>query len=139
MDKDTKLMLGRILGEIYRVESAMGMDCRAGPARIYGLLKGFETAIDEELAEIGGVEAAKIKAVMDVLEPIWRDEERLAAFTGFYDIEDELEARRVSRGDAIKILSYLNANGQFREVIGKMNSQNSPVECKTFELSEWDS
>lgn len=139
MDRDIKMMLGKILGELYRVESAIGMDCPATPARVYGLLRGIETAIDEELAEIGDVEAAKIKAVMDVLEPIWMSEEELEKFKGYYDIEPKLEARGVDREDAIKILRYLNANGQFREVIVKMNSQHSPVECKTFELTEWDS
>ena len=139
MGRDTKVMLGKILGEIYRMESAIGMDCPASPARIYGLLRGFETAIDDELAEVGGVEATKVKGVMDVLEPIWRNEDRLADFKGYYDIESDLEERGIYREDAIKILRYLFANGQFREVILKMNSQHSPVECKTFELGEWDS
>ncbi len=75
---------------------------------------------------------------MDVLEPIWADEEKLKNFRGFYDIERELEQRGVHRSDAIAILRYLKANHQFTDVIEKMDSSHSPSECRRFELTEWD-
>lgn len=133
-----KRAFGKLLGELYRMQSALGMNCPATPGQIYGLLNGFETVIDEELDGIGSISAKKFDAVIDVLNHIWADEDRLAEFKGYYDIEGELTARGVDRIEAIRIIRYLKANGQFLDLIQKMNSQYSPVECKTFELDEWN-
>ncbi|MEN8131689.1 MAG: hypothetical protein ABFS45_16175 [Pseudomonadota bacterium] len=139
MDKEQKLFLGKMLGEIYRMERANdNVACHVRSAHIYALLNGFEHAIDRELEMIGYVSKEKLKAVMDVLDPIWADRERLEKFKGFYDIERKLSAKGVDRGDAIAILTYLKANGQFTEIIDKMDSSHSPTECRTFELSDWD-
>lgn len=139
MDKDTKRLFGRLLGEVFRIQKAIPqLSCAASDAQIYGLLSGFEGAVDEILERTGDISAEKVKAVMDVLEPIWSDEERLKKFKGFYDIERELQQHGVDRSDAIAILTYLKANHQFTDVIEKMDSSYSPSECRRFELTEWD-
>ena len=137
MQQSIKILLGKILGEIYRVQNASKM-CAASPGRIYGLLNGIEDAIDYELDTMSLITRDKVKAVCDVLNPIFSDSKRLEEFTGFYDIEGELKGKGVNRVDAIRILKYLKAEGRFIGVIEKMNSENSPIECKTFELNEWD-
>lgn len=139
MDKDTKRLFGMLLGEVFRIQRAMpDMTCAASDAQIYGLLNGFEGSIDEILERTGDISSEKVKAVMDVLEPIWADQEKLKNFRGFYDIEGELGRRGVDRSDAIAILRYLKANHQFTDVIEKMDSSGSPAECRRFELTEWD-
>lgn len=75
---------------------------------------------------------------MDILDPIWSDKSKLDDFGGFYDIERELQLNGVDRPEAYRILKYLKANGQYSTVIDKMDSSGSPVECRTFELTEWD-
>jgi len=43
---DTKKLLGKILGEIYRIQKHTdGIACAASGQQIYGLLKGIEEAI----------------------------------------------------------------------------------------------
>lgn len=139
MDKDTKQLFGRLLGEVFRIQRAMpDIACAASDAQIYGLLNGFEDSLVEILERTGYISSEKVKAVMDVLEPIWTDEEKLKNFRGFYDIERELDQRGVDRSDAIAILRYLKANHQFTDVIEKMDSSYSPTECRRFELTEWN-
>ena len=139
MNVKTKIMLGKILGEIYRIQNSSNvMQCPASPGRIYGLLNGIEDAIDAEIQTDSLISTDKVDAVCKVLDPIFSDPTKLDEFSGFYDIEDELNERDVDRSDAIRILTYLYADGKLATVIDKMNSKNSPVECKTFGLSEWD-
>lgn len=139
MDKETKLLFGKILGEIYRIQRVSDeIACPAIPGQIFALLNGFEDAVDKEIEMMGSITKEQVRAVMDVLDPIWMDREKLANFKGFYDIENELQRRGVDRVDAISILTYLKANHQFEEIIDKMNSSGSPTECRRFELSEWD-
>lgn len=139
MDKETRLLLGKILGEVYRIQrSSKEMACGASDSHIYALRNGFEHAVKEEIDRIGEITDDQVKAVMDVLEPIWMDQEKLKAFKGFYDIESDLQRRGVDRVEAIRILRYLKANHQFTEVIAKMDSSGSPSECRRFDLDEWD-
>ena len=140
MEQDTKLLFGKILGEIYRIQKATdGIACPASPGQVYALLNGFEDAVDQEIEMMGSITKDQVRAVMDVLDPIWMDQEKLANFKGFYDIENELQSRGVDRWDAIGVLTYLKANHQFEEIIAKMDTSGSPSECRRFELSEWDS
>jgi hypothetical protein len=139
MEQDHRVLLGKILGEIYRLQRGNeDVSCPASDSHIFALLNGFEGAINEELNRIGFVTEAEVRAVMDVLEPIWLDKEKLDAFKGFYDIEHKLEAVGVGRSKAIGILKFLHANQQFTDVIKKMDTSGSPIECRTFELDEWD-
>lgn len=139
MKNESKLLLGKLLGELYRIQrSSSEVSCPASDGQIYALLNGFEDAVNEELESIGFVSSDKVKSVMDILEPIWIDPEKLSKFKGFYDIERDLEDRGVDRSDAIRILKYLKANHQFTEIIAKMDTSGSPSECRKFELSDWD-
>lgn len=137
MDTDTKRLLGKILGEIYRIQKASDIPCAASDSQVYGLLNGFEDSISEVLEEIGIISSEKVQIVMDILEPIWADPEKLSNFKGFYDIEPDLKNNSVSRIEAIQILKYLKANHQFEEIIAKMDTSNSPMECRRFEISDW--
>ena len=136
LDQNT-LLLGKLLAEIYRLQKNANVPT-VDDACIYGLKNGFESAIRDEVERIGSISGQQLKHVMNVLEPIWQNKAKLAAFKGFYDIERELADGGVDRTDAIHILTYLSQTGQFAEVIAKMDSSNSPGECRTFKLDEWD-
>ena len=135
---ETKLLLGKLLGEIYRLQNASGVRSGIGEAQIYGLRNGFENCIAHELEMIGFVSEEKLDAVGDVLNGYFDDEKKLEAFKGFYDIEHALQSKGVDRSLAIRILNYYNANHQFTNVIAKMDSSGSPSECRTFELNEFE-
>lgn len=137
-NKKQKIMFGKILGEMYRLQNLTGKKERSSPAQIYALLNGFEDAIDSEIEGIGFISNEMLQSVMDVLDPIWSDDSKMEEFKGFYDIENDLKKRGVDRYNALKIIKYLKANGQFTSLIEKMNSVHSPSECKTFTLYDWD-
>ena len=139
MDTDTKLLLGKLLGEVYRIQkNNEDITCSVENAQIYGLLNGFETAIDYELEIMGHITNEQLTAVSKVLMPIFNDKEKLNEFQGFYDIEDELKSLGVDRVEAIKILTYFKAKNQFISIIEKMDSSGSPSECRKFDLYERD-
>ncbi|MGI2294158.1 hypothetical protein [Paenibacillus sp. GXUN7292] len=106
---------------------------------MYGLLNGMETIVDEEISRIGFISNEKFSAMCKILDGYFYDQTNLDKFRGFYDIESELNSVGVDRSEAIRILTYLKANGSYEELIDKMNSQYSPVECKRFKVSELDS
>ena len=132
-----KLLFGKLLGEMYRIQNKLGIGY-VGEATIYGLVNGFDDVIDEEIESIGHVTHDEIRAVVEVLNPYHLDPKKFEELDGYYDVEDDLESRGIDRPKAKAILKYFNANGQFRAVIDKFNSMNSPIECKTFDLNEWE-
>lgn len=136
-DRLTKVVFGKILGEIYRLQRAGGLPVPSDQGRIYGLLNGIEQAIDEELTSVGFISNAQISHAQAVLDRYFYDEDKLDAFQGFYDVEAELERGGVDRGDAIPILRYFLASGRYVDLIEKMNGKGSPIECKDFSLDEW--
>jgi len=132
---DNKRLLGKLLGEIYRLQRTNGM-ITAGEAHTFALLNGFEDAINEELEAIGQITVEQVRHVRRVLGRYFDDRELLNSLHGFYNIEDELEAGGVDRVTAIDIFKYLKTRGDFEEIIQRMDSGHSPEECRRFELNE---
>ena len=137
IDKN-KVFLGKILGEIHRIQSGMNIPQGLSKGKIYGLLNGFEDEIEDSLQSIGYVSSQEVKSVIDVLDSIKNDSQKLNSFKGFYDLEGELKELGIDRGKLMRILTYFNANGQFHEFIEKMKGIGSPSECQTFDLDEFD-
>ena len=138
-NKDIALLLGKVLGEVYRLQNNQGVPVGVSKGHIYGLLHGFERAIKEELGDIGFVSEDESVAVDEVLDEHFYDQEKLAEFSGFYDIEDDLSGKEIDRGKAIRVLRYLYADDRFTDLIEKINnSGNSPTECSTLELQSWE-
>ena len=137
MEKELRVLFGKILGEIYRFQRASDVVvCPASQGRIYALLNGFEGAVERELEVVGTISDTQVKAVTDILLVVWQDKNRLNHFKGYYDLEADLQRRNISREQAIKIFTYLKANHQFVDLIERMNSSHSPSECKNFDLDE---
>lgn len=138
MEKATKQLLGKILGEIYRLQTNTQIPCAASEGRIYGLLHGVEEAIDSELERVGFIPANKVLAMVEILDAINLDEEKLANFKGYRQIEHLVHSNDISRGEASVILKYFKGEDMFTDIIEKMDTTNSPYELRTFELSEFD-
>jgi uncharacterized protein YfbU (UPF0304 family) len=135
MDKDTKRMLGFILGQIYRLQKRLDPAmCPASDAEIYGLTHGFEYEIEKVLYEAGEVSDEQVTAAVDVLDPLFRLPKPLSEVRGYHDLEPRFEKNGLDRATVIRCLKYLAADGQFMEVIGKLDSEHSPEECRRFEL-----
>ncbi|MCL1886343.1 MAG: hypothetical protein FWG01_00150 [Betaproteobacteria bacterium] len=118
------ILLGKILGEIYLLKNN-GED--RFEQHIYGLLNGFEDAIQDELEFIGYISAKKVDVVMQILDECDRGERN---FTGYYDIRDDLKKAGVDRADFIKIAErFIKIDGRFLSLLDRLNSNNSPTEC----------
>ena len=135
---NNKLLLGKILGEIYRLQTNSNVPCSAGPERIYGLLNGIEMEVAEEIDGIGFISTEQIKAASHILDKIFSDDAKLAEFKGFYNIESELDNAGIDRMTAIRIFTYFSAAGRFTSVLKKMSSSDSPIECREFGLDKWE-
>ena len=142
MDQELKRALGFLLGQIYRIEKRINHNdsdiCPVPESTIYGLLNGIEPIIDENLPTNMAVSDDDISAVADVLQPYFDDPEKLSEFTGYYQIEPELERRGVSRSKAMLILTYFQSDSSFTNVIEKMDSPGSPSECRTFRIHDYE-
>ena len=67
---------GKILGEMYRIQNKLNMPCPASDAHIYGLLNGFEEAIEYEFKE-NIITSSEVNDVCDVLDEIWKDKAKM--------------------------------------------------------------
>lgn len=135
MEREQLLALGKMLGETYRLQKRINPEMvQVSDSTIFGLLNGFEGVIQRELIVEDPITEEDISAMADVLDPYHINPER--EFTGFYQIEHQLEQRGINRMKAIHILTYFNANGQYEEVIGRMDTAGSPSECRRFNIPE---
>ena len=98
----------------------------------------IEPVIDRQLSEVGWITDDEITAVADVLQPYFDDEEKLNGLKGYYQIEFALRYAGIPREKAIAILTYFKANEQYTDVIKKLNSDASPIECKRFDIPDWN-
>lgn len=136
-EKKQKMLLGKLLGEVYRLQNVLGgIENGADEAKVFALLNGFESVIDEEIVS-EMITNEDIENTMKIFDLYWNDTEKLKEFKGFYDIEYDLKEKGINRGKAIRIFTYLKANNQYIDIIEKMDSGHSPIECKRFEISKW--
>ena len=128
MDRDSQLFLGQILGQVFRVQKRLGMAVPVSDQEIYGLVSRIENVSHELLEQTTTVSLADLAAVREVLDSYYPTEEKAEKFKGFYDIERVLgKGRRV---EILKALRYLNAGGEYEELMAKIDSEHSPSECR---------
>ncbi len=133
---DTQL-LARLLGETFRVQKQLEMAVSVDDGTIYGLIHGVEAALDSIRGD-RWISNERFSKAEKVLSSVFDDREKLAKFKGFYDLERDWQNAGLDRTDAIILLTYFYNSGKFVDLINKMNSKYSPIECKTFELDEYD-
>jgi hypothetical protein len=137
MEKDIKIFLAKILGEIYRIQKRIkDLPCSATDSHIYGLLKGFEDSINLEL-DYELITKQEVSKVSNILNEIWIDDEKLKNFKGYYDIESEFEKLNIPRWKIILILTKLKSEDRYTRLLEKMDSNNSPGECRKFDIESY--
>ena len=138
MNDENKKVFGKVLGEIYRIQNRLEISNGISSAKIYGLLNGFERTIDEEIENIGWTSDHTQDQVETILDKYFSDEKLLKKFKGYYDIDSELKHENIDRMTAIRVIKMLKEEGRFITLINKMDSSDSPVECRTFNLYNWE-
>lgn len=138
MEKDLKIVFGRLLGEIYKTQNMISKTESISNSTIYGLINGLEVVIDEELDKSSLITNEFHETLANTLDDINSDAAKKNSFKGYYDIEDILQWRHEERGKSNVVLKYMKANGQFLDLINKMDSDNSPIEMKNFDIRDYD-
>lgn len=140
MDQETKLLLGRMLGEVLSLRRALGLENRVGPAEVYGLLHGFERTVEDMLPETV-ITGEMEDRMANILDHYFMDADKLATFRGYYDMEPAIKAAGISRHEAIVILTKFRLEGRFVDVIDKIEGGRdggSPSELLNLAPSEFD-
>jgi len=133
MNNETKKLVGTMFGHIFRLQKAVGVPT-FDDATIFGLLNGIEPAIDKVIGDNQYITTDMVDAAARVLQPYFDDDAKLAGLKGFYDIERALQSEGIDRIAAIYIFRYFQASGSYQSVLAKMDTSDSPGECRTFEL-----
>lgn len=131
MNAVSRPLFGYLLGETFRIQKKLGI-CNVSDSTIFGLLNGMDDVLREVEALIPVISDGLVKKAADILQPYLDDPAKPLA--GYYQIEKELEAAGIDRGRAIVIFTYFKASGIYVEVLEKLNTDESPIECKTFDL-----
>jgi hypothetical protein len=128
MDSELKLVLGKMLGEVYRVQRAQGI-CQVPDSKIFGLLNGVEEALDSEFENLSVISNSQISVVCDHLDPYFKGEKPIEEMPSFLNFRMELEQHGISHSKLIDILKYLHASGSYTEEIDRLGN---------FKLSDYD-
>lgn len=131
MDFHIKQALGVVLGQIYLVKEHLGVT-KEPHAALYGLLHGIEPIIDAEFQRNGPlVTEQMVKDVAAVLRAYENNPGR--ELKGYLDLEPGFQALEIDRGTAIRILTTFKVLGMFDETINRLNTDDSPSECRLFD------
>ena len=126
MQKEQKQLLGKILGEVYKMHDRRGLHYPASKATIYGLTHGMETIIDDELDRIGWVSSEAMQAIMAIFASISDNPTKLAAFEGYADISDRLAAAKISKETLITVVKYMQADFMYPEMVHRILYEIAP-------------
>lgn len=130
-EQQTKAFMGKLLGEVYRIQRHLGLPNGPSKGEIYGLLNGVEYEIDKQLEHIGFVTTQQLEAADNILNEHDQREAKLDDHSGVYGLERELGAAGIGRGEAMVIYKYFKANGSFQSLIERLNrSSHAPSELQ---------
>lgn len=128
MDSELKLVLGKMLGEVYRIQRAQGI-CQISDSRIFGLLNGIEEEVEAEINGLESISKSQVEVVRDYLTPYYNKEIDLEELPSFLHARLELEREGISHSDLIIILKYLKSKNSYVEEIDRWGD---------FSLSNYD-
>lgn len=132
---DESILLGKILGEIYRLQRNADMPCCASDEDVYGLLNGFENVVEEQL---GRVTKNQFKVFEKLIQKFDVPEDERKEPRGFYAVEKQLAADGVDRATVIKLLRYYKATGHCDHIVQEFDTSNSPGELRNIRVAEYD-
>lgn len=118
MDKELKLALGNILGNIYLVQKEQGK-CDQSDSHIFGLLNGFEMSLNSEFENQYFVSSKNVSLVADELEPYDNGQE-IESHT-CTTLRLRLEHREgISEAMFTDICKFLAGRGSYTQVIEQL-------------------
>lgn len=123
MERELKLTLGKLFGEIYRIQKKQEISQKSD-AQIFGLLNGIEEAIETELESLNFISSEQVSVVRDALDPYYRQEKSLDDMPSFLNFRMGLERKGVSHSELLDILKYLKASGSYTTEIDKLGNHN---------------
>ncbi|MCB9681377.1 MAG: hypothetical protein H6733_07870 [Alphaproteobacteria bacterium] len=133
MDSETKLYLGRLFGEVFRMQKRLDPDMvQVSDANIYGLLNGMETAFDNVFRDFNPITDAEYTAVEDVLDAADRSGKTVDYWN---DLEPALGRGRDGKMPIVYICRFIYNDNRFHSVISDMRK---PAELHRIELQEDD-
>lgn len=119
MERELQVALGKILGETYKIQKEQGI-CNVTDGLIFGLLNGFQDALDSQFANADYFSVDEVEKVADVLSPYWSQEKDIEDMPSFLAFRMSLEREGISHGRLLTILKYLRANDRFSTEIDKL-------------------
>lgn len=120
MEKDLKLALGKILGEVYDLERRIKNSYSVSQQTIFGLVNGFEETIDKELTGMGMITEEDVRNASSILERYENDSFLLQSMVGFSDMEAEMGRYGIDWFTAKKIVTMLRYERKYPKVIEKL-------------------
>jgi hypothetical protein len=115
--QQTKLLLGKVLGELYLFRRRMDA-IRAGDvedSKIYGLINGIEHVIDAEIPT--PITDSQYRAAQDVLKQFDNGQRTPLEY---HEVEPLFRHRGMDAGVAVTILKHIALEGRFSEVLRRM-------------------
>ena len=136
MQKEQKQLFAKIVGEIYKLQTACNMDCDASPATIYGLLNGMEQTINDELEMLGWISENESRLIMAIFAEIYDNNARRRAFKGYDQISAKVKAAGIEKYKVIMIVRQLQMEEIYPEITDRILYEISPAGIEQFELKE---
>ncbi len=120
------ILLGRILGEVYRLQERSDKD----DAQVFGLRNGMEYAIEQELLEIGFVSKSDTQAIEDALDELDKRHRQGSGAADYYSFESGLTSRGIGRSAILVVFEYLLRDSRFADVIHALAEGHAAIEIK---------
>jgi hypothetical protein len=128
VDTELKLILGKLLGETYRIQKAQG-NLEISDSKIFGLVNGIEEAIETELDQLELISNKQMAIVMNYLDQYYNGDKELPTFV---NVRLALEQKGISHGTLIDIFKYLKAGSRYNSVIDKLGNYELPNTYSNF-------
>jgi len=120
-----ELYVGRILAQVLQLQRWAGGES-IDAARVYGLLHGFESVIQEEL------EGSISREVQDKVERMLDDIDRDKQSVDGLSIKDRLRSDNVDETEAWEVVQFVRLSGRFGPAISKLS------DCSVFQsINMW--
>ncbi len=108
VDKNLKLVLGKAFGELYEIQKQHGIN-KVDNGHIYGLLHGFEEALDKEFENLSLISREETATVLRYFEPFLKVEKETSDLPSYDEMREEMKSKGITPERFITILRYLNA------------------------------
>jgi hypothetical protein len=108
VDTNLTLILGKIMGELYDLQSRQGID-KADKGHIYGLENGFEEALEKEFGELSVFRKEEVETVYRYFSPFMEAKTETDELPPIEEMRAQMEKKGISQDRFIIILRYLNA------------------------------